>query len=130
VKTALVGGIGNVLLGDDGVGPYIARLLDALYTFGENVEIVDLGTPSLDLTQRISGMDTVILMDSVAEEDAAGKIRLYRKSKILAEAASQRLDPHSPALSESLMASELLGSSPKMCCWWESWENRMSRVSG
>jgi hydrogenase maturation protease len=112
VKTALIGGIGNVLLGDDGVGPYVVHLLDALYTFGENVEIADLGTPALDLTHRISGVDTVILIDSVASQDAPGAIQLYRKSDILQENPSQRLDPHSPALSECLMAAELFGCGP------------------
>jgi hydrogenase maturation protease len=113
VKTALIGGIGNVLLGDDGVGPYVVRVLEALYRFGDNVEIADLGTPALDLTQRISGMDAVILVDCVASQDAAGTIGLYRKSEILEETPSQRLDPHSPTLSECLWASELLGCSPK-----------------
>jgi Ni,Fe-hydrogenase maturation factor len=27
MKKVMIGGIGNVLLGDDGVGPYAARLL-------------------------------------------------------------------------------------------------------
>jgi hydrogenase maturation protease len=112
VKTALIGGIGNVLLGDDGVGPYVVRLLEALYIFGENVEIADLGTPALDLTHRISGVDTVILVDSVASEEGAGTIQLYHKAEILVETPAQRLDPHSPALCECLMASELLGCGP------------------
>jgi len=113
VKTALIGGIGNVLLGDDGVGPYVVRLLEALYSFGENVEIADLGTPALDLMHRISGVDTVILVDSVASADETGTVQLYRKSDIVEETPSQRLDPHSPALSECLMAAELLGCGPK-----------------
>lgn len=110
---ALIGGIGNVLLGDDGVGPYVVRLLEALYIFGENVEIADLGTPALDLTHRISGVDTVILVDSVASAETAGTVQLYRKSDIVEETPRERLDPHSPALSECLMASELLGCGPR-----------------
>jgi hydrogenase maturation protease len=113
VKRALIGGIGNVLLGDDGVGPYIVQLLEALYTFGEDVEIADLGTPALDLMQRISGVDTVILVDSVVSTDVAGTVQLYRQSEIIQKIPSQRLDPHSPALSECLMAAELLGCAPE-----------------
>lgn len=113
MKTALIGGIGNVLLGDDGVGPYVVRLLEALYMFGENVEIADLGTPALDLMHRISGLDTLILVDSVVDEETAGTIQLYRRSDILERTHSQRLDPHSPALSECLMAVELLGWAPE-----------------
>jgi hydrogenase maturation protease len=113
MKTALIGGIGNVLLGDDGVGPYVVRLLEALYTFGANVEIADLGTPALDLTHRISGTDTVILVDSVASGNPPGTVQLYHESDIVQRNPSQRLDPHSPALSECFMAAELLGCAPE-----------------
>jgi hydrogenase maturation protease len=112
VKTALIGGIGNVLLGDDGVGPYVLRLLDSQYAFSENVKLVDLGTPALDLTHQIVGLDAVILVDSVASDDPAGTIALYRKADIVREVREDRLDPHSPALSECLLTAEMLGASP------------------
>ncbi len=76
MKRALIGGIGNVLLGDDGIGPYVVRLLDSMYAFDErvdenvdeNVEIADLGTPALDLTHQIVGLHALILVDSVASD--------------------------------------------------------------
>jgi len=74
----LIGGIGNVLLGDDGVGPYVARLLEARYEFVDGVEIDDLGTPALDLIDRISGKDAVILIDSIDTDVAPGTVVLYR----------------------------------------------------
>ena len=63
MKQVLIGGIGNVLLGDDGVGPYIAQLVASRYEFDEAVEVVDLGTPALDLIDRISGKDVVVLIE-------------------------------------------------------------------
>jgi hydrogenase maturation protease len=114
VKTALIGGIGNVLLGDDAVGPHLVHLIEARYSFGENIEIADLGTPALDLTHRIVGRDLVILIDAVAcSEYPAGSLLLYRKEQILSIAPTQRLDPHSPAVSECLLAAEMLGSMPE-----------------
>ncbi len=113
MKTALIGGIGNVLLGDDGVGPYVLALLESQYTFGDNVKLVDLGTPALDLTHQIVGLDAVILLDSVASDDPAGTVALYRKEDILRKTPAERLDPHSPALSECLLTAEMLGASPK-----------------
>jgi hydrogenase maturation protease len=100
------------LLGDDGFGPYVVHLLQALYSFSDNVEIVDLGTPALDLTHRIIDLDLLILVDSIASDDPPGTLLLYRKEDILHEAPPQRLDPHSPALSECLLASEMLGAPP------------------
>lgn len=123
MKKALIGGIGNVLLGDDGIGPYVVRLLESMNAFGEDVEIADLGTPALDLTHQIVGLRSLILVDSVASDDlhkddlrnddAAGTLQLYRKEDILRETPPQRVDPHSPALSECLMTAEMLGASPE-----------------
>ena len=113
MKTALIGGIGNVLLGDDAVGPSVVRFLEARYTFGDDVQIVDLGTPALDLTHQIADRHALILVDSVASDDPPGTIVLFRKADILAEAPAQRVDPHSPALSECLLTAEMLGAAPE-----------------
>lgn len=113
MKTALIGGIGNVLLGDDGVGPYVLRLLESRYEFSEDVELADLGTPALDLTHQIVGLRSLILIDSVTGAEPAGTVVSYRKEDILRVAPAERLDPHSPALSECLLAAEMLVSSPE-----------------
>ena len=113
MKPVLIGGIGNVLLGDDGVGPYVVRLLESRFDFGDDVEIVDLGTPALDLLHRIAGRHAVILVDCVASSEPPGSVVLYRKEDILRTAPTPRLDPHSPALSECLLTAEMFGTSPK-----------------
>jgi len=110
VKKVLIGGIGSVLLGDDGVGPYVVRLLEANYCFDESVTVVDLGTPGLDLVAHLSGVDAVVLVDSVKNDAAPGSITLYRREDILrARPAAARMDPHSPALSESLLIADFSG---------------------
>jgi len=112
MKKVLIGGIGNVLLGDDGVGPYIARLLAARYEFDEGVEVADLGTPALDLIDQISGKDAVILIDSIRTEAAPGAVLLYRKAEIIHRCPAVRMDPHSPALVETLLSTDLFGIAP------------------
>jgi hydrogenase maturation protease len=88
-------------------------VLESQYAFGNEVELVDLGTPALDLTHQIVGLEALILIDSVMSDDPAGTVVLYRKEGILADVPGERLDPHSPALSECLMTAEMLGASPK-----------------
>jgi len=96
------------------VGPYVVRLLESMYAFEENIEIADLGTPALDLTHQIVGLHSLILVDCVASVDEVpGTLQLYRTEDILRESPAQRLDPHSPALSECLMTAAMLGSSPE-----------------
>jgi hydrogenase maturation protease len=112
MKKVLIGGIGNVLLGDDGVGPYVARLLAARYEFGEGVEVADLGTPALDLIDQISTKDAVILIDSVDTDAAPGAIVLYRKEAIVRHCPAVRMDPHSPSLVDTLLSADFFGVAP------------------
>lgn len=113
VSQVLIAGVGNVLLGDDGAGPYIVNLLNARYSFAPEVEVEDFGTPALDFIDNIVGRDALIVIDSVDNGEAPGTITLYRKAEIVRSTPSVRMDPHSPALVESLLAADLFGSSPR-----------------
>ncbi len=105
--------MGNVLLGDDALGPYVVHLLETHFTFEDGVQVEDLGTPALDLTHRIAGQHGVILIDCIStQEHAPGTVLEYDKNELLSIIPAQRLDPHSPAVSECLLAAEMLGKSP------------------
>lgn len=114
MKRVLIGGIGNVLAGDDGVGPYTVRLLDSRYDFFEGVEVADLGTPGLDLAADLSTTDAVILVDSVRTGEPAGSVTLYRKEDMLRHRpALTGIDAHSLALTESLFLADMVGRAPE-----------------
>jgi hydrogenase maturation protease len=112
MKNLLIGGVGNVLLGDDGVGPYIVRLLASQYEFENGVEILDLGTPALDLLARITGKHAVILIDSVDSDGPPGTVQLYTKEDIVRQGPTARMHTHSPALADTLLSADFLGVSP------------------
>lgn len=112
-RRILVGGIGNVLMGDDGIGPFIARLIESRYDFPENVSVVDLGTPGLDLVVHLSRYETAILVDAVDNGAPAGSLTLYSKSDIVRHGPPVRMDPHSPALAETLLLGDFSGEGPK-----------------
>src|ERR1051326_218157 len=105
-------GIGNVLAHDDAVGPSVARILDAGYTFPDNVVVEDVGTPALELPTHLAGFDRVILIDAVAASAEPGAIRLYRRDDILRNPPRLRLSPHHPSLKETLLMLDLLGQAP------------------
>jgi hydrogenase maturation protease len=114
VKKVVIGGVGNVLLGDDGVGPYVVHVLEHRYEFPEAVSICDLGTPGLDLVGHLSGIDALILIDAISNDTPAGTLSLYRREDILRNGpAPVRMDPHSPSLSESLLIAEFTGEGPR-----------------
>ena len=113
MKRVLIAGVGNVLLGDDGVGPYVACLLNSRYEFGEGVRVEDLGTPGLDLVVHLSDADTILIIDCVSDTKPAGTITVYDRDAIVRHGASIRIDGHSPALTESLMIAEFTSEEPK-----------------
>lgn len=113
MKRVLIAGIGNVLLGDDGVGPYVARILASSYRFETGVEVEDLGTPALDLIDHITGLDALVIIDSAKNGAPAGTITLYRMEDIVRGGAPMRMDPHAPALTECLLAADFVGTAPK-----------------
>jgi hydrogenase maturation protease len=113
VNRVLIAGVGNVLLGDDGVGPYVACLLQSRYSFPENVRVEDLGTPGLDLVVHLSEADTILIVDCVDDGRPAGSITVYQRQDIVRQGTSLRIDGHSPALTESLMIAEFAGDQKK-----------------
>lgn len=105
-------GLGNVLLGDDAVGPYAVAVAAAELELADGVELVDLGTPGLDLLPYLAGARAVIVVDTVRTDGAPGQLRVYRTRELLAVPTGPRVGPHDPGLSEALMCAELDGSCP------------------
>lgn len=111
-RSIAVYGIGNVLIGDDAVGPTVVRHLEALYDFPPNVVVEDLGTPSLDLAGRLAGTDVVLFIDAVSAKGSPGELRTYTRDEILKHPPGLRLSQHDPSLRETLFTLDLLPNAP------------------
>ena len=101
-----------MLLGDDGVGPFVIETLKSEYDFPDNVELADLGMPALDLFVHFAGAEAAILVHAANFGGAPGDIRLFHKQDILRNPARARLDPHGLSLSESMSLFEFVGAIP------------------
>jgi hydrogenase maturation protease len=106
-------GLGNVLMGDDGFGPFVVETLLAGYDFPANVSVIDVGTPGLDLAPFLIGADVVIVIDTVRATGPVGTLRLYRRDDILKHAPPQRLGPHDPGFKHALLTLEFAGCAPR-----------------
>ncbi len=106
-------GIGNVLIGDDALGPTVIAFLEAEYDFPESVVVKDLGTPSLDLAAYLADFDHVILVDAVSAQLPPGTIRIYTLDEILKHPPGLRLSPHDPSLTESLLTALFVSDKPR-----------------
>lgn len=105
-------GMGNVLMGDDALGPHVARLLVARYDLPDGVEVEDVGTPGLDLTPYLDGARAVLVIDTVTSDGPPGTVRVYRRDDLLSSPPPDRTSPHQPGLREALMAAELTNGMP------------------
>ncbi|HWR16587.1 MAG TPA: hydrogenase maturation protease [Terriglobales bacterium] len=107
-----IAGIGNILMGDDSIGPHIARILEAEYDF-EGARVADLGTPVLDFPDHLEGSETILIIDAVENRKVPGTITVYTKQDIVKNGVPVRTDPHSPALAEMMLRAEFTGIGPK-----------------
>ena len=105
--------LGNVLMGDDGIGPFILRILESRYEFPPNVVLHDLGTPGLGITSFFADYDSIILIDAVSATGQPGDVHLYRKDQLIRVPIPQRVSPHDPALVEALFFAEFSGQCPR-----------------
>jgi len=106
-------GLGSVLTGDDAFGPTVVKVLEARYDLDAGVSVEDIGTPGLNMIPYISGVDALIVVDTVRSEGKPGEIHLYRGPDLLKHPPGLRLGPHDPGLKEALMSAEFSGSGPK-----------------
>jgi hydrogenase maturation protease len=112
LKPIRILGVGNVLCTDDGLGPYVIKVLESQFSFRDGIEVIDLGTPGMDLTPYLADARMVIVIDTVRGDQAPGSLRLLRDREIVAKPPPSRMSPHEPGLREALMATEFSDSSP------------------
>jgi hydrogenase maturation protease len=111
VNVAVVA-LGNVLMGDDAFGAHVLRQLQDGWSFPREVEVQDLGTPGLDLTPYVEGLDALIVVDCVRADGPPGTLRCWDRAGLLALPPQPRLSPHDPGLKEALLIAEFCGKSP------------------
>lgn len=74
VRRVLVAGVGNVLRGDDGFGPAVARELE-MSGLPANVRVVELGIGGINLVRELmDGYDALVIVDLVDRGGAAGEL--------------------------------------------------------
>jgi hydrogenase maturation protease len=75
---SLVLGIGNTIMGDDGVGIYVARMVKDSTQSRADLQVKELGVSGFKLVEEILGYDEVMIVDSYASGDTdAGQIREF-----------------------------------------------------
>lgn len=108
----LILGVGNILLGDEGVGVRVVEQLLQHYHFSDQVELVDGGTAGLELLACLDGKKEMIIIDAMAGHEPAGTV----KKMILDDPPAffqNRISPHQLGLSEMLSCAAMTDSLPE-----------------
>jgi hydrogenase maturation protease len=109
----LIAGVGNVLLQDDGFGPHAIAHLQSQYEIGNQVELLDLGTPGLDFVDYLVGRDLLIIIDALAFGGEPGEVLTFDHQQLRERLPNIRLSAHQPCLQETLFTAETGGVCPK-----------------
>lgn len=105
----LIAGIGNLLLQDDGLGPQAVARLQSEYEFGDEVEVLDIGPPTLDFVDFLRERDVLVLIDALSGGGEPGEILTFDKEGLKDFLPNRRLSAHQPCLNETLHAAEMSG---------------------
>jgi hydrogenase maturation protease len=72
-KKTLVLGLGNVIMGDEGVGVHVVRALEK-HTLPAGAECLDGGTGGFILLEPLENADRIILIDAAADGNPPGTV--------------------------------------------------------
>ena len=110
-KPRLVLGIGNILLGDEGVG---VRIVEAMRerAMPEDVEVADGGTGGADLVDLMAGRRKVIVIDAAEFDGRPGDILRFTAAD-LGRREGIGLSLHDLGLAEALTMMRHLGCAPE-----------------
>jgi hydrogenase maturation protease len=107
----LVLGLGNVLLGDDGVGAAaIGRLLEE-YRVPQGGRVLDGGTLGLSLLPYVQEAETVILVDAIRSDAPPGSLVRLDGDQV-APAVATRLSPHQVGVADLLDSARWIDQYP------------------
>ncbi len=75
-------GVGNLLLGDEGLGVHAINYLKDNYNFSPEINLVEGGTMGMELLIYIKGSKKVLLLDAIDTEGKAGELLHFSHSEL------------------------------------------------
>jgi hydrogenase maturation protease len=112
-EKVLVIGLGNPILGDDGVGWVVAREVEArIHDAGNTLEVDYLSLGGLSLMERLVGYEKIILIDSLTTgKYPQGAIITFTLDELIDLASGHTTAPHDTSLKTALIVGRQLGTS-------------------
>jgi hydrogenase maturation protease len=109
LKKTLILGIGNYLMGDEGIGVHLANRME-LEPLPEGVDVLDGGTGGFHLLEYFETYDHIILVDATLDGNAPGTIRMIKPR--FAKDFPPAMSTHDIGLKDLVSALQILGKMP------------------
>ncbi len=107
----LILGIGNYLMGDEGVGVHFAKIFSK-ETWPEGVTVIDGGTGGFHLTDILESFSHVILIDATLDGRPPGTIRVIEPR--FSSDYPKAMSTHDIGMKDLIDAMTLMGTVPKI----------------
>ncbi|MBK9031314.1 MAG: hydrogenase maturation protease [Myxococcales bacterium] len=104
-------GVGNLIMGDEGLGVRCVERLAAAGALPAGVVTIDGGTSTHELLEDLEDLDLLVIVDAIAGAGAPGTLVRLEGERIPA-AFSNKLSPHQHGINDLLANLQLLGRSP------------------
>jgi len=109
---ALVLGVGNILLHDEGLGVRAIEELERAYTFAPGVELVDGGTCGLELLDNLKDRELLLIIDAMKNGGPPGSVYRLADQEVPSH-FNTRITPHQLGISDLLATLGLMDALPK-----------------
>lgn len=107
----LILGLGNLLMGDEGLGVHFARAMEE-EVLPENVTVLDGGTGGFHLMSYLEDYPAIIAVDATLDERPAGTLRLIEPR--FSKDFPRSLSTHDIGLRDLIEGLQILGKMPKI----------------
>lgn len=111
MKKILVLGIGNILMGDEGVGVNTIKVLERT-SLPENVDLLDGGTGGFHLMAYFQEYENVIMIDATMDKRPPGTVSVIEPK--FASDFPKSLSAHDIGLKDMIESITILGKIPKI----------------
>jgi hydrogenase maturation protease len=118
VGETLVLGLGNILLGDEGVGVRVIEHLLEQYDFPEGVRVMDGGALGLDLLPYVEDASRMVVVDAVQARKSPGALVRMVGDEIPVFLEASKVSPHQEGLQDLLAVAMLKGYLPEELVFW------------
>ena len=112
MKNTLVAGLGNPLMGDEGVGVLLVQRLEAEAPDPAGVEFLDAGTGGVALVHAMAGRRRAIFIDCARMGEPPGTMRRFSDEQVRSRKDMPGLSLHEADLMDIIDLARRLGQCP------------------